>query len=41
MMISLYHEVSRQCSKATTEKYSTSFSSAIKLLASRLAYTRI
>jgi 15-cis-phytoene synthase len=31
-MIELYHELSRQCSKATTEKYSTSFSSAIKLL---------
>lgn len=31
-MIQLFHEVSRQCSKAATEKYSTSFSSAIKLL---------
>ncbi|MEO6549357.1 MAG: phytoene/squalene synthase family protein [Ferruginibacter sp.] len=31
-MISLFHELSQQCSKATTEKYSTSFSSAIKLL---------
>jgi 15-cis-phytoene synthase len=31
-MISLYHDLSRQCSKITTEKYSTSFSSAIKLL---------
>jgi len=31
-MISLYHDLSRQCSKFTTEKYSTSFSSAIKLL---------
>lgn len=31
-MMNLYHELSRQCSKATTEKYSTSFSSAIKLL---------
>jgi len=31
-MISLFHELSEQCSKATTEKYSTSFSSAIKLL---------
>lgn len=31
-MISLFHDVSRLCSKATTEKYSTSFSSAIKLL---------
>ena len=28
----LFYEVSRQCSKATTEKYSSSFSSAIKLL---------
>jgi phytoene/squalene synthetase len=31
-MINLYHEVSRQCSKITTEQYSTSFSSAINLL---------
>lgn len=31
-MIHLYHEVSNICSKITTEKYSTSFSSAIKLL---------
>ena len=31
-MMNLYHELSQQCSKATTEKYSTSFSSAIKLL---------
>jgi 15-cis-phytoene synthase len=31
-MISLYHDLSRQCSKITTEKYSTSFSSAINLL---------
>jgi phytoene/squalene synthetase len=31
-MIALYHDLSRQCSKITTEKYSTSFSSAIKLL---------
>ena len=31
-MIGLFHELSRQCSKLTTEKYSTSFSSAIKLL---------
>ena len=30
--MNLYHELSRQCSKATTEKYSTSFSSAIRLL---------
>lgn len=31
-MMNLFHELSRQCSKATTEMYSTSFSSAIKLL---------
>src|SRR5882757_4482899 len=31
-MLQLFHELSQQCSKATTEKYSTSFSSAIKLL---------
>lgn len=31
-MIALFHELSQQCSKATTEMYSTSFSSAIKLL---------
>ncbi len=31
-MIHLYHQVSQQCSKITTQKYSTSFSSAIKLL---------
>ena len=31
-MIALFHELSQQCSKATTEKYSTSFSSAIRLL---------
>lgn len=31
-MIQLFHEVSQQCSKAVTEKYSTSFSSAIRLL---------
>ncbi|MCW3093078.1 MAG: phytoene/squalene synthase family protein [Ferruginibacter sp.] len=31
-MMNLFHELSQQCSKATTEKYSTSFSSAIKLL---------
>ena len=31
-MMKLFHEVSQQCSKAVTEKYSTSFSSAIKLL---------
>ena len=28
----LFHEVSQECSKLTTKKYSTSFSSAIKLL---------
>ncbi len=32
----LFNELSQQCSKATTEKYSTSFSSAIKLLHSNL-----
>lgn len=31
-MIHLFHELSQECSKATTEKYSTSFSSAIRLL---------
>jgi phytoene synthase len=31
-MIYLFNELSQQCSKKTTEKYSTSFSSAIKLL---------
>ncbi|MDO9376781.1 MAG: phytoene/squalene synthase family protein [Ferruginibacter sp.] len=31
-MIKLFHELSQECSKATTEKYSTSFSSAIRLL---------
>jgi 15-cis-phytoene synthase len=31
-MINLFHHTSEQCSKATTEIYSTSFSSAIKLL---------
>lgn len=31
-MMNLFHEVSQNCSKITTEKYSTSFSSAIKLL---------
>ena len=31
-MIQLFREVSEQCSKITTEKYSTSFSSAIRLL---------
>lgn len=28
----MFHQVSRQCSRITTEKYSTSFASAIKLL---------
>jgi phytoene/squalene synthetase len=31
-MLSLFHEVSQACSKVTTERYSTSFSSAIRLL---------
>jgi phytoene/squalene synthetase len=31
-MINLFHELSQQCSRSTTEKYSTSFSRAIKLL---------
>lgn len=31
-MIKLFHEVSQDCSRVTTEKYSTSFSSAIRLL---------
>jgi 15-cis-phytoene synthase len=31
-MISLFHDLSQQCSKLTTEKYSTSFSSAIRML---------
>jgi phytoene/squalene synthetase len=31
-MMHLFHFVSQQCSKITTEKYSTSFSSAIRLL---------
>jgi len=31
-MIRLFHELSEQCSKATTKKYSTSFASSIKLL---------
>lgn len=31
-MIKLFHDVSQQCSKAVTERYSTSFSSAIRLL---------
>jgi 15-cis-phytoene synthase len=32
MNTDLFHDVSRQCSRVTTEKYSTSFASAIKLL---------
>ncbi len=35
-MINLFHQLSQECSKATTERYSTSFSSAIKLLHSDL-----
>lgn len=31
-MISIFHETSQQCSKIVTENYSTSFSSAIRLL---------
>ena len=31
-MMNLFHELSQDCSRITTEKYSTSFSSAIKLL---------
>jgi len=31
-MMNLFHEVSQDCSRITTEKYSTSFSSAIRLL---------
>ena len=31
-MMKLFHEVSQQCSQAVTEKYSTSFNSAINLL---------
>lgn len=31
-MISLFHQVSQECSKITTERYSTSFSSAIRML---------
>ncbi len=31
-MMDLFHEVSQDCSRITTQKYSTSFSSAIKLL---------
>ena len=32
MNMELFHQVSRQCSRITTEKYSTSFSSAIRIL---------
>lgn len=32
MNIEMFHAVSRQCSRITTEKYSTSFASAIRLL---------
>jgi len=35
-MMNLFHELSQRCSKATTIAYSTSFSSAIKLLHSEL-----
>lgn len=35
-MMHLFHQVSSQCSKVVTEKYSTSFSSAIKLLKKEL-----
>ena len=31
-MMEIFHDVSQRCSKITTERYSTSFSSAIKLL---------
>lgn len=31
-MISIFHDVSHECSRITTQRYSTSFSSAIKLL---------
>ena len=31
-MISIFHDVSHECSRLTTQRYSTSFSSAIKLL---------
>lgn len=31
-MMNLFHEVSQECSRITTERYSTSFSSAIRLL---------
>ncbi len=32
IMMDVFHEVSRECSRVTTESYSTSFSSAIRLL---------
>ncbi len=35
-MMHLFHEVSQYCSRTTTERYSTSFSSAIRLLHSEL-----
>ena len=35
-MMEIFHDVSQRCSRITTEKYSTSFSSAIKLLHSDL-----
>lgn len=35
-MMELFHEVSRECSRITTERYSTSFSSAIRLLHKKL-----
>ena len=31
-MMNIFHEVSQECSKITTERYSTSFTSAIRLL---------
>lgn len=31
-MIQIFHDISRECSRLTTERYSTSFSSAIRLL---------
>ena len=35
-MMNVFHEVSEKCSRLTTEQYSTSFSSAIKLLGKEL-----
>ncbi len=35
-MISTFHELSHQCSRITTKRYSTSFSSAIKLLDTKI-----